>query len=193
MLVDSNGKIVATPKPPAKSNSTLPDDIPRKTSLGVRINQVSLTPSTRIKKEQTGNGHWQFDKEMGTNGCFGFIYLVYDRVNDKYYIGKKQYYGTGKLNKGEPSDWRGYTSSCKALCESIREHGKEFFEFYVLDEYKIRGSLGFAETWSLMYVEAPANRDKWYNMLVNKISWSVKEGISQKHKDRLNLILSKQI
>ena len=108
------------------------------------------------------------------------------------YIGKKQYFGTGKENKGQETNWKWYTSSCKALQEAIKANGKEHFEFYVLDEYHVRGTLGFAETWSLMFVEAPANRDKWYNMLVGKISWTVKEAISEKHKARLHALIAGQ-
>lgn len=184
VMIDADNQVVTSKK------SVLPEDLPRKPTKAVKLIKVSLEPRSRTKREAQGtNGHWQFDKPLCQDGQFGFIYLIRDNVNKRMYIGKKQYFGTGKENKGQETNWKWYTSSCKALQEAIKANGKEHFDFFVLDEYVVRGTLGFAETWSLMYVEAPANRDKWYNMLVNKISWSVREGISDKHKSRLRAIL----
>lgn len=174
-----------------KKSSPLPIDLPKKTPKAVKIVRVSLEPRTRTKREAQGtNGHWIFDKPMCQDKQFGFIYLIHDTVNNRMYIGKKQYFGTGKENKGQDTNWKWYSSSCKALQDAIKANNKEGFLFYVLEEYHVRGTLGFAETWSLMQVEAPANRDKWYNMLVNKISWTVREGISKKHKRRLECIVN---
>lgn len=186
VMVDPSGKIVS-PSPSPK----LPLDIPNKPATGVV--KVSLpAPKQRQQKDTSPNGHWQFDDLLGQNKEFGFIYLIHDTINDKMYIGKKQFFGTGAQNKGVESDWKRYTSSCKALQAVIKEHGKEHFNFYVLDQYKIRGTLGYAETWSLMYCETPANKDKWYNSLVNKISWTVKEGVSEKHRLRLRALVTRQ-
>ena len=147
-FINEKGEIVSSPRPPKKNTSTLPDDIPRKISPGVRVIRMSLTPRARVAKDLSTNGHWEFDEPLG-NG-FGFIYLIHDRINDRMYIGKKQYVGAGKLNKGVESDWKKYTSSCKALQASIKANGKEMFKFYVLEQYRVRGTLGYAETWSLM-------------------------------------------
>lgn len=170
-MVDGDGNIV-------KKSPKLPPDLPIK--------------KKRVVTDDAPNGHWQFDELMGRSGEFGFIYLIHDLLNNMMYIGKKQFYGTGKENKGVESDWRRYTSSCKALQAVMKEHGKANFRFYVLEQYKIRGTLGYAETWSLMYCETPANKDRWYNSLVNKISWNVKEGISEKHRLRLRALVTGQ-
>lgn len=182
VLVDDKGSIV-------KTSPKLPLDIPNKPSTGII---KVLTPRQRVRKTSAVNGHWIFDDAMGQNNEFGFIYLIHDTVNNKRYIGKKQYLGSGIKNKGVVSNWKTYTSSCKALLTEINKHGKENFLFYVLEQYKIRGTLGYAETWSLMRVETPANKDKWYNSLVNKISWNVKEGISDKHRNRLDALSTGQ-
>lgn len=183
VYLDADGKVI---------ERKLPEDLPRKPRKNSRIIRVSLEKRTRTSRNaQSINGHWDFDEDLNQGKQFGFIYLIRDLVNMRMYIGKKQYYGTGKANKGTETNWKWYTSSCKALQESIKQNGKENFEFYVLEEYFNRGTLGFAETWSLMYVEAPANRDLWYNMLVNKISWAVKENISARHRARLQEITSK--
>lgn len=183
--VNAEGEIVEK-----KTSPKLPADIPKKSSTGIRTVKVSLSPITRTKrKDYSGNGHWEFEEALGQNGEFGFIYLIHDILNDRMYIGKKQFLGTGKKNKGVSTNWQWYTSSCKELCESIKANGKEHFKFYVLEQYRIRGSLGFAETWSICHVEALANRDKWYNGLINKVSWTVKESITERHKERLKAIL----
>ena len=185
--LDAAGRVV-TPSPKV---STLPLDLPPKPKKDMRIVKVTLGGVKRVNRSQLApNGHWMFDKEMCQGKKFGFIYLIHDTLNNRMYIGKKQFYGTGSANRGQPTNWKTYTSSCDALQAVIKAHGKEHFKFYVLDEYEIRGSLGFAETWSLMHVEAPCHRDKWYNMLVNKVSWYVKEPISKKHKERLGAIIS---
>lgn len=184
VCLDADGNIV-------KAKPTLPDDLPRKPAKDMKIVKVSLDGRTRTnRKEQATNGHWQFCEKLEPTKYFGFIYLIEDTVNKRMYIGKKQYLGAGSQNKGVETNWKWYTSSCKALQEAIKANGKEKFRFYVLDQYKIRGSLGYAETWSLMFVRAPANRSVWYNMLVNKISWSVKEDISPRHEKRLHALLT---
>ena len=171
-----------------KERTFLPDVSPSKPRL-INVTSASLVRQ-RVDKSLLGpNGHWRFDVKMHSGGHVGFVYLIHDLVTDMMYIGKKHYAGAGKKNKGVTSNWMWYTSSCAALAESIKVNGKDQFIYYVLDEYVMRGSLGFAETWSLMAVQAPANRDKWYNMLVNKVSWRVKESISEKHKFRLSEII----
>lgn len=135
-----------------------------------------------------GNGHWQHDTPLGIPGYVGFIYCIRDVMNEKLYLGKKQFRGLGKENKGEDSNWRWYISSSKELSESIRRNGKNHFEFVAIEQYKTKATLSYAETWSLMHVESPFRRDKWYNLLVNKVSWVTKEPITQKHKDRLRMM-----
>lgn len=153
-----------------------------------RKQQVSLEGKVGSRVDPTkyrGPGHWQFCEPMGGPGYIGFIYVIRDVMNEKLYLGKKQYKGLGKLNKGEDSNWRWYISSSKELSESIKKNGKQHFEFVAIEQYKSKGALSYAETWSLMHCETPVRRDKWYNLLVNKVSWVVKEPITGRHKERL--------
>jgi hypothetical protein len=172
-----------------KTISKLPLDLPKREPTGTRIIKVGIERRRNKRDGQPANGHWRFDKPLGVNGEFGFIYLIRDRLADKMYIGKKQFLGAGKANRGQPTNWPWYSSSCKELCEQIRVNGKDMFEFYVLEQYKNRGTLGYAETWSLMFAETPTNRHRFYNGLVNKVSWTVKETISMKHRERLLALL----
>jgi hypothetical protein len=133
------------------------------------------------------NGHWHFPEQMGGKAYAGFIYVIRDTVLNRFYLGKKSYFGAGKLNKGVESNWRKYMSSSNLLKEMFAERPKEEFDFIVLEQYKTKGTLSYSETWSLCLVEAPTS-DLWYNHLVEKVSWRVKEPISERHKDRLQRI-----
>lgn len=133
------------------------------------------------------NGHWSFPEQMG-NGI-GFIYVIKDTVLDRLYLGKKLFVGTGKLNKGKESNWRKYSSSSKLLAELLKQRPKEEFEFVCIEQYKTKGTLSYSETWSLCLVEAPTST-RWYNTLIEKVSWPVKEAITDRHKDRLYKIIN---
>ena len=184
VLVDPEGNIVNK----VKASPLPPDVTPKAPSVRIYTPDELLYPATRVsRKSLAPNGHWDFPEQLG-NG-FGFIYVIRDTVENKLYLGKKQFVGAGKVNKGLETNWKSYTSSCDALVLSIRKHGKEYFKFYALEQYKKRGTLGWAETWSLCFVEAPLNRDKWHNGLINKVSWNVSETITTRHKDRLAAII----
>lgn len=144
------------------------------------------TINTTIKYSKFDNGHWKFPEQMGTG--VGFIYVIRDNVLKRFYLGKKSFYGAGKLNKGKESNWRKYMSSSKLLAEMLKERPKEEFEFICIEQYKTKGTLSYSETWTLCFVEAPTNK-MWYNTLIEKVSWPVKEPITQRHKDRLYAVM----
>ena len=176
VLLDEHGMII---KPAPKQNN-LPADLPKKAPSMI----VKIKPSVRVDKDDRPNGHWQFPDKLDPSKYFGFIYLIKDRKTGKRYIGKKQYLGSGKKNKGEETNWRFYVSSCNGLKDELALRYEDF-DFIVLEQYKIRGSLGHAETYSISAVEALAQPEIWYNGLINKVSWRVKERITERHKKRL--------
>lgn len=135
------------------------------------------------------NGHWDFPEEMGKSNV-GFIYVIYDTVLNRAYLGKKQFYGTGRLNNGQESNWKKYTSSSKLLNELLKHRPKEEFEFICIEQYRTKGTLSYSETWSLCLVEAPT-RKEWYNTLIEKVTWPVREPITNRHKERLNKIIQR--
>lgn len=121
------------------------------------------------------NGHWKFPESMGV-GC-GFVYLIRDHVLERFYIGKK-FYGTARVN------WKYYKTSSTLMAELFKERPHEEFEFICLEQYKTRGTVSYAETWTLCFVEAPTTK-MFYNTRIEKVSWNVKEPITERHKDRL--------
>jgi hypothetical protein len=191
VLIGPDGQILGEKKLPEDIPSKEKQISPNKIKL-IRVNSAYRAPRQK-REDQPVNGHWKFVEPLGKNGESGFVYLIYDIITKKMYIGKKFFIGSGIKNRGVVSNWPWYTSSCKELVESIRKNGKEYFEFYVLEQYQNRGTVSYAETWSLMRAETPANRHKFYNGLVNKISWPCKEQISDRHKKRLDALLSGRI
>jgi hypothetical protein len=136
------------------------------------------------------NGHWNFHKQMGERGYVGFIYVIYDKVMNRAYLGKKLYYGTGQVNKGVESNWRRYMSSSEVLKAHFKERPLSEFEFYCVEEYRTKGTLSYAESWSLFYVEAPTSKI-FYNTMIEKVCWKVTEPISEAHKTRLVELLER--
>jgi hypothetical protein len=144
--------------------------------------------TTTPKKVPYDNGHWLFPEKMGAGGQVGFIYVIEDLYLERKYLGKKLFVGTGVTNKGKESNWKKYTSSSKVLTELIRLRPREEFRFICIEQYMTKGTLSYSETWSLCLVEAPTSK-LWYNTLIDKVTWSVKEPISERHKERLNSVI----
>ena len=167
-------------------NLYVPEKAPKKPRVSLEGKVGSHVDPTKYR----GNGHWEWEHEpLGSKGYTGFIYVIYDTVNAKLYLGKKQFVGAGVVNKGQESNWRWYISSSKELSESVKLNQKQNFRFIAIEQYKSKGALSYAETWSLLYAQTPVYRNKWYNVLINKISWTVREPPTQRHKDRLRSLM----
>jgi hypothetical protein len=119
---------------------------------------------------------------------FGFVYIIRNKINNRYYIGKKFYWRIDKLpqlkgrtnlerekrknlkgNKRhikKETDWRDYWGSSKELLEDIEKHGKENFSRTILQSYKTKWECAYYEV-----VEQINNRvifdNNSYNGIVN--------------------------
>jgi hypothetical protein len=169
-------------------------------SAAAKLQQVAVSLEgvigARVKRtdyDKLPNGHWLFDETMRAGKATGFIYVIRNTISGRLYLGKKNYSGGGKLNKGVESNWKWYITSSKELSDDIRMLGKENFQFYCIEEYIQRGALSFAETWSLCTVEAPCNKALWYNGLIGKVSWTVKEPVTERHKRRLQQVINGEV
>ena len=141
------------------------------------------------------NGHWSFTEIMNANGSYcGFVYGVRNRLNGKMYLGRKQYMEAGPKGK-QMSDWKTYTTSNREidnLARTLLGSGvpvTDLFDMVVLEEYRTIGTLCFAEVWCIVTAETPANKNLFYNTLINGVSWHIKEQISQRNRDRLKAFL----
>jgi len=138
-----------------------------------------------VKREivaSNDNGQWEFGSKMGVG--LGFVYLVYDTVLHRFYIGRKNYQSRSKGRLVE-SDWRNYRSSSKILASLLENRPHEEFRWICLDQYFTASGLAYAETWSLCYVEAPTKKYV-YNKRIEAITWNVKEPVSLLHMATLN-------
>jgi len=145
-----------------------------------------VAPRPVVKKFM--NGHWQFPEQMGASDKLGFIYVVRDNYLKRFYLGKKHFRGLGKVNSDKESNWKTYRSSSKTLEEHFKFRPIEEFEFICLEQYETKGTLSYSETWSLCLVEVPMTKT-WYNTLIPEVSWSCREEITQRHKDRLKKVM----
>lgn len=134
------------------------------------------------------NGHWRFSEQLDFKKAFGFVYLIREKSSGKMYIGRKNFRSMAKLTKGRQSNWRMYTSSSKQLNELVALNGSDNYQFFVLEQYYSIGGLGWGEVWSQCHVETPTNHKRFYNVLIDKISWASKEVISPRHKARLDAL-----
>jgi hypothetical protein len=121
-------------------------------------------------------GHWNCaGLKIDPDGAVGFVYMIiYTETNQKY-IGKKNFKGRGKLNKGKGSNWKTYTSSSSYLNDLIKEKGKDKFKFVILEQYYSVGGLSFAETWSQVVCETPSKNEEFMNRFIDKVTWKVTE------------------
>lgn len=122
--------------------------------------------------------HWRAFNELGNiSDLFGFIYLIHNKVSGQYYIGKKQFWSErhvavkGRKNRKKvlsPSKWEKYTGSCTYLNDDIEKQGKDTFEFYIIDVFKTRGGLYYAEAnlqhkFDVMYLKLDDKLRLFYN------------------------------
>ena len=147
---------------------------------------VNISVPKSLNINTTHNGHWLFNKQMGDGE--GFVYFVRDPILCKLYLGKKQYRVSRGKNKGAESNWKKYISSSNYLKTMFANRPKDEFDFICLEEYHTKGSLRYAETWSLCMTDALLSED-WLNGRIEEITWKVKEPVSTLHKKRLNLVL----
>jgi hypothetical protein len=142
---------------------------------------MSITSSIKPPRDKPNNGRWAFFEKMDPDNYVGFIYLIQDPFLREYYIGKKTY----RTKKGEENNWKTYISSSKYLKIMFLERPLSEFQFICLEQYKTKGTLSYAETWSLCHVNAPLSKH-CVNMRIEGISWKIQEPISKRHLERLH-------
>lgn len=151
---------------------------------------ITLPPHTPIViPKPKPNGHWDFPELMRPNDHAGFVYAIYDTVMGKGYVGRKNYHSFSQARK-LPSDWKTYCSSSNTLKTLFKHRPMDEFEFYCIEEYKNRGDLAYAESWSMFAVRALEN-EHWYNQGVESVGWKVKVPPTKRHRLRLDEVYKK--
>jgi hypothetical protein len=134
-------------------------------------------------------GHWKFSNRFNHNDYFGFLYAIENTVTNQWYIGKKNFFIRGKRSSklyGKEHSWRTYTGSSVALNKDIKKYGKDKFNFMIIDLYKTKGGLYYAEAYSQMLLEVmtrylpDGKTPQFYNRQISAIRFVPREDISNK-------------
>lgn len=130
---------------------------------------------TLLKVEKS---HWHSLADLSEiSNLFGFVYLIRNKVTGQLYIGKKQFWSErhlkveGRKNRKKvlsPSKWEKYTGSCTYLNDDIKKLGIDSFEFYIVETYRTRGGLYYAEAnlqhkFDVMYTRLDKDLRLFYN------------------------------
>jgi len=99
----------------------------------------------------------------------GFVYIIENIVNNKKYIGKKNFYfsktkqikGKKKRYKIE-SDWKEYYGSSDLLNEHINLYGKDKFKRIILRLCISKGEMTYFEA-KYQFEYGVLESDMWYN------------------------------
>lgn len=119
------------------------------------------------------------------NNCFGFIYVIRNLTNDKFYIGKKQIQHKikRKITKKElkliegqgrrptkklvvkESDWQSYWGSSKQLLEDIEKLGEKKFQREILKFCRNKKQLSYYEVFYQFKFDV-LNNENCYNQSI---------------------------
>lgn len=118
---------------------------------------------------------WLYNNEPIENipeGIVGFVYLITNLINNRKYIGKKNFYfsktkqvkGKKKRTKVE-SDWRDYYGSNKELQTDVESLGKENFKREIIRLCKSKGEFGYFEA-KYQFENNVLESEEWYNSFI---------------------------
>lgn len=75
-------------------------------------------------------GHWDLlVDDFNPDSYFGFIYFIFDKINNMRYIGKRNFVVKSRAKHS----WKSYTGSQQHLTDVIASLGKDNFDFVILD------------------------------------------------------------
>lgn len=112
----------------------------------------------------------------------GFIYLITNKTNGRFYIGQKSFWKIvkypplkGKVNRRyrkKETKWREYWGSSEWLLRDIEKLGEDNFEREILKLCKNKTELNFFETKmqiekDVLGIEDSKNKEKSYNGILN--------------------------
>jgi Putative endonuclease segE, GIY-YIG domain len=104
---------------------------------------------------------------------WGFVYIIHDTVNNKKYIGKKQFYfRKTKILKGKKkrilvdSDWKKYFGSNVELNEQVKIHGESNFKREIVKLCKSKSECSYYEA-KLQFEADVLLSEEYYNAWIS--------------------------
>jgi len=118
---------------------------------------------------------WFYNNEyFDTIGDYiGFVYIITNQINNRKYIGKKNFYfsktkqvkGKKKRFKVE-SDWLDYYGSSAELSADVEKYGKENFKREILRLCKSKGEFAYFEA-KYQFDNKVLESDEYYNSWIS--------------------------
>ena len=141
-------------------------------------------------------GHWEYcGSPFDPDEYFGFIYLITctHPKEPKRYIGRKQFHQYRKGKDRVVSNWKTYSSSSKHINKLIKDFGKEYFEFEILQLFETKGGLSAGEVkvqWDLdvLTEKYPDGTPVFLNRQIGAIKFIPKEEVNHETRERLSTI-----
>ena len=149
------------------------------------ISQSTKKYTKKLSKDEIG--HWETKSMFNPSKNFGFLYCIENTVTGQFYWGKKQFFHGGKKKSatyGKEMTWRTYTGSSVHLKADITLHGHDKFNFEIVDVYKTKGGLYYAEAYAQMVSESmtemlkDGKTPRFYNRQIAAIRFIPKEAVS---------------
>lgn len=115
---------------------------------------------------------WLYNSEPFTDpgDNIGFVYIIYNKITNKRYIGKKFFWSTKRkqVNKVRKrykaeSDWKTYWSSSEELKLDVAALGEENFTREIIHLCKSKGVTNYLEAKEQFQKAVLENEEEWYN------------------------------
>jgi len=146
----------------------------------------------KLGSKHEGQGHWISTNPVNPVGLHGFVYVICNTIDDKYYVGKKNFLHGGKKNYkrkgikvpnykyGTETNWKDYTGSSADLNLDIAKNNKDDFIFLMLRLYPTRGGLSYGEAnlqhkLDVLTLRCKKDKLKFYNGAIAGIKFIPKE------------------
>lgn len=123
---------------------------------------------------------------------YGFIYLIVNKINNKFYIGKFQNHRYTNGTKMHVRDYSDYYGSGRLIKQAVEKYGKDNFDRYIL-EYTFNKE--DARTKELYYQRKynVDKNEKSYNLSINSDGGNTISGYSKEQMDEYKNNMRKKI
>lgn len=118
---------------------------------------------------------WINEPEFFSFHHIGFVYIITNSINKRFYIGQKKFWqrrkSKSKKKKGSKyyfveSNWKKYFGSCKELLADVEKYGSDSFTRKILYICKSKAEMNYQEA-KLQFYHRVLHSDLSYNRIIN--------------------------